>query len=114
MKNTRFFNSRKYNNKSHQCKQNHIHQSTGEASYCNELYLLQRAGEIKEYISQKRFDLFVNGEKITTHIVDFLVTNKEGKLEVHEYKGFATEAWKIKKKLFEAVIPEIPYIVIWG
>jgi len=39
------------------------------------------------------------------------VETKGGGFEFHEVKGYATDVWKIKKKLVEALYPEIPYIV---
>ncbi|MFA5659607.1 MAG: DUF1064 domain-containing protein [Oscillospiraceae bacterium] len=107
-----FRSNKKYGNKSCSCNQGHLHDSHGEAGYCNELALMQKAGEIKGYEIQRTFDLNVNGKKVCGHRVDFLVTNKEGKEEVHEFKGFATAEWNIKRKLFEAIYPEIEYIVI--
>jgi len=71
-----------------------------------------KAGEIKEIEQQKSFTFVVNGKTICRHIPDFLVTENDGSKAVHEYKGFADKVWPIKKKLFEALYPEIPYIVI--
>ena len=104
----------KYRNTSCICQRKHIHQSIGEAGYCNQLDLLERAGEIKSYKSQVVYRFKVRGKHITTHIVDFVVTTKEGKIEVHEFKGFATVLWRVKMKLFEACYPKIPYIVVRG
>ena len=94
------------------CHQGHLHDSRFEAGYCDDLHLLQRAGEIKGIKNQVTYDLKVNGRQICTHRVDFVVTNNAGIEEVHECKGFGTEVWRIKKKLFEACYPEINYIVI--
>ena len=93
------------------CRQGHSHDSCDEAEYCNKLELLCKAGHIKEYKQQVTYDLKVNGHKICGHRVDFLVTNPDDSIEVHEFKGFATQLWVLKKKLFEAVYPEIPYLV---
>jgi len=108
----KFFKHNKYKNKRCLCKQNHKHDSRAEARYCDMLALLKKAKEIKDYEIQKTFPLKFNGEKITSHRVDFLVTTKNGKQEVREYKGFATKEWKIKKRMFEVLYPDIPYIVI--
>ncbi len=108
----KFFRYNKYKNKSQSCRQGHIHQSIGEARYCDSLAVLEKAGAIKSYKSQQMFDLTVNGKRVTGHRVDFLVMTKEGKLEVHEVKGFPTDLWKIKMNLFEALYPDILYIVV--
>lgn len=108
----KFIRRVKYNNSSCTCNQGHLHDSRGEASYCNDLELLKKAGEIKGYENQVTFDLVVNGKTICEHRVDFLVTTNSGKKEVNEFKGFATDVWNLKRKLFEAVYPDIKYIVV--
>ena len=91
----------------------HQYDSKGEAGYAQDLDLMVKAGEIKSYERQVSFDLHgVNGGKVCVHRVDFLVLTNEGKQEVHEYKGFATAVWDLKRKLFEDEYPEIEYIVI--
>ena len=101
----------KYKAKSSKCFQNHYHPSKLEAGYCDQLRALEKAGEIDSYIREPRFDLIVNGQKICTHIPDFLVT-RDGVQEVHECKGYEHPTWNLKRKLFEALFPEIEYIVI--
>jgi hypothetical protein len=66
---------------------------------------------ITNITQQKRFELAVNGKHITTHVVDFLVC-QGGVVKVVEAKGFPTETWAIKHRLFEALYPGIPY-EIW-
>jgi hypothetical protein len=102
----------KYGNTSTRCAADHYHDSCLEAGYCDSLNMLKRAGEIRDYKSQVSYDLVVDGHKICSHIVDFVVTNKEGKEEIHETKGFATAEWRLKYNLFRACFPNIPYIVI--
>jgi hypothetical protein len=101
----------KYYNRFTKCLKGHTHASKGEANYCNELRLRELAGDIESYNTQITFDLKVNGIKICSHRVDFVI--KEGnKLIVEEFKGFETDVFKIKKKLFEAIYPKIEYKVI--
>lgn len=76
------------------------------------LAMLKKNGDIKEYVIQPRFDMIVNNEKICTHIPDFLVTRQDGTKEVHECKGYEHPTWNLKRKLFEALFPDIEYIVI--
>jgi hypothetical protein len=95
-----------------QCICGHIHDSRGEAAYCDILFAKKKAGEIKDYERQKMYDLKVNGVRICGHRVDFVVTHNDGHIEVEEYKGFLTEIWALKHKLFEAIYPKIPYRVI--
>jgi len=102
----------KYHNLSCRCRQGHGHDSRFEASYCNQLELLKRSREIKDYRCQIAFELRVGERLIATHYVDFLVTDINGNQEIHETKGPETEIWRLKKKLCEVLYPQIPYIVI--
>jgi hypothetical protein len=101
----------KYGNKKCRCISNHQHDSRGEVSYCDRLRYEKLAGEIRDYQVQKKYPLFVEGMRLCNHIVDFLVTEKDGTVAVHEYKGFATRDWRLKMKLFKTCYPDIPYRV---
>lgn len=102
----------KYNAKSQRCRLGHYHPSYGEAMYCLYLSGLKEHGDIKDFEYQKRYELRVNGKLIGHHKPDFTVTTKLDKQEVHEFKGFETTDWQLRHKIFEAIYPEIPYIVI--
>ena len=118
----------KYGNKKARCLSKHIHDSKFEASYCNRLLAMKQSGEISGYSIQVPYPLTVAGKLICTHIVDFVVIRFEpGHVvmpdksvqhgdfrvdEAHEVKGFATDVWKIKRRLFEAIYPAVKYIVI--
>ena len=104
----------KYGNKSCHCLADHWHASIKEADYCNQLYMMKKNGDIKDYEKEKDFDLCVNGIRICKIRPDFMVWDKDGTLSVHEVKSYPTMTpiWNLKRKLFEAVFPEIPYIVI--
>ena len=74
------------------------------------LKVLERAGEIKDLELQKVFELQPSFKKngITyrkiTYKADFCYFNiKEGKYIVEDVKGFKTEVYKLKKKIFEYV-----------
>ena len=94
------FNDRKYDSK-------------GEAGLAQELDLLLKAKQVSKIEPQKTYILYgKNGGRITTHRVDFLVTFPDGHEEAWEYKGFATDTWRIKRDLFVDNYPEIQYVVI--
>lgn len=101
----------KYRNKSCRCLSDHWHQSVLEADYCSELYLLKRGRKIRDYSIQYKIEVIVGDKHITNHFVDFRVVNNEGLPEFHEVKGYETEVWKIKRRLVEALYPNIPYVV---
>lgn len=102
----------KYKNKWTICGQGHNHQSKIEAEYCNRLFLYQKINEIQSYKNQIKIPIIVNEKLICNHIIDFEVVNKNGIKEWHEVKGFETKDFKIKRKLIEALYPEIEYIVV--
>lgn len=91
-----------------------VYHSMKEANYAAELDLLKRAKEIRDWEPQVRFDLVVNGLKICTIIPDFRVILADGTEEIHEVKSYGTmtEIWRLKRKLFEALYPDVIYKVI--
>ena len=107
------FRASKYDNKT--CTVDGItFHSRREADYYGQLKMEKRARPalIKDFERQVCFELRVNGELICKHYVDFLITKLDGSYEVREVKGFATDVWQLKRKLFEAIYPEIPYRVV--
>lgn len=106
-----YFRPKKYGNKT--CFVDGIRfDSRREADYYGQLKLEKKGKLILDFERQVQIDLVVNGKKICAHRVDFYVTLPGGLKEVREVKGYATAEWEIKRKLFEAIFPEIPYKVI--
>lgn len=68
---------------------------------------LEKTGQIKELKLQVKFELqpkfIINGKVIRpiTYIADFTYLDKDNKLVVVDTKGFRTEVYKLKKKMFE-------------
>lgn len=112
MKTNRYFNKSKYGSVRSKCALGHSHPSKLECGYCGQLQLLERVKEINSFEYQKSYELRVNGKLIGKHKPDFTVTTNEGKIEVHETKGMVTTDFMLRKNLFEAIYPEIPYIII--
>lgn len=76
--------------------------SKRELSRWNQLKLLQADGQISELQKQVPFILHgTNGEKICKYILDY-VYNENGNKIAEDCKGFKTEAYKLKRKLFIA------------
>ena len=71
--------------------------SKAEARRYNELKLMKQAGEIKGFGLQPSFLL---GKKIR-YRPDFIVCGKNGKVWVEDVKGMETQAFKLKKKLWD-------------
>lgn len=81
--------------------------SKGEAGYCEQLDWRIKAGEIQGYERQVKIELKVNGVLICNYYADFVVTDKHGAKEVHEYKGFLTKDFQLKWRLLQALKDEL-------
>ncbi len=82
--------------------------SIKEMKHYQLLEYLQRIGEIKELKLQVPYELIpkykINNKTVrkTTYIADFTyITTKDGKLHIVDTKGFKTDVYRLKKKLFE-------------
>lgn len=82
--------------------------SKKEAARYQELKLLERAGKIKDLVLQQEYELIPKFKKNnktyrkTSYKADFSYFDIEGnKYIVEDVKGFKTEIYKLKKKLFE-------------
>lgn len=71
--------------------------SQKEGDYYNELKLRLKAGEIKGFCRQAEFILAPN----LRYKADFIVFNNDGTAEIIDVKGFKTQVYKDKKKMFE-------------
>jgi hypothetical protein len=76
--------------------------SKKEAEYAKKLDILKKAKKIQDWDRQLRIPIVVNGVKICTYVMDFVVTTNEGKTQYIEVKGYETAVWKIKWKLLQA------------
>lgn len=68
-----------------------------EAKRYGQLKLLQAAGEIRWFTCQCPFHI---GPGIR-YVSDFLIVYADGRVVVEDVKGVETQAFKIKRKLFE-------------
>lgn len=82
--------------------------SKKEAEYYLDLKLLLKSGAIKnlelqkEYILQDSFKLNKKTRRKITYKPDFTyISTLDNKLHVIDVKGFKTDVYKLKKKLFE-------------
>lgn len=74
-----------------------------EAGVAQSLELLKKAGEIRDFQEQVKIPLVVNGYHICNYYIDFVIQHNDGTTEYREAKGFATDVWKLKWKIFEAL-----------
>jgi hypothetical protein len=96
----------KYNAKSQEYN-GEKYDSKGEAGYAQELDWRIKAGELLSYERQVKIPLKVNGVLICNYYADFMVTDKYGALQLHEYKGMILPLFQLKWKLLQALKEEI-------
>ncbi len=87
--------------------------SKAEAKRYAELLLMQRAGKIHELERQKPFELQPSFKKhgktvrAISYEAEFVYADEHGNTIVEDTKGVRTEAYKIKRKLFEYKYPDL-------
>ena len=90
----------------------HTFDSKAEARRYEQLSLLEKAGVIKNLRLQPEYELiprFKKGNRTfrkTVYIADFEYV-EDGRKIVEDVKGFATDVYKLKKKLFEYRYPDL-------
>ena len=96
-----------------------IFDSQLEANRYFQLKLLERAGEIQDLYRQYVFELQPKYKKRNktimpiNYIADFVYYDvKKGKIIIEDTKGFKTEVYKLKKKMFEYKYPALEIIEI--
>lgn len=103
----------KYRAQRTECAGGHSHPSKAEARRCDQLRLLERAGEIMRLEREVPYDFIVNGTKVFTYRADFRYFTDLGCV-VEDVKGFATPVYKLKKKLLEAQYPGLKIVEVRG
>ncbi len=86
------------------CAHGHVHDSKIEARRCNDLHLLERAGEISHLEQQPAYACVVNGKLICTYKADFRYFTDDRRV-VEDVKGFTTPVFSLKRKIVEALNP---------
>ena len=89
--------------------------SKRESQYAMQLDALKKArgaDRVKTWIGQPRFPMVVNGVKICTYVADFLVKYADGRVIVVDVKGVETSVFRLKQKLYAALYPEGPPLVV--
>jgi hypothetical protein len=85
---------------------NYNYDSKLEANFAASLDTLKRAGKIADWQKQKTIKLYAYDRFICAYRIDFVVEHLDGTLEYLEVKGYPTQVWKFKWKLFEAQLAE--------
>ena len=85
---------------------NILFDSKKEANYYTKLKILRDAGKIsglrlqEKFILQPSFKLNGKTYRAITYVADFVYKDSQGQVHVVDTKGYRTEVYKIKKKLF--------------
>lgn len=89
-----------------------LYHSKAEKEYAQQLTLQVKAGAIHEWRRQVPYPIKVNGKKVCSLFVDFEVYHNDGSLEAIEVKGWESELYRLKAKLFAACYPKVKYTVV--
>lgn len=101
-----FRKKKKYHNDSREYN-GRFYDSKLEAKVAEDIDWRIRSGEIKEVFPQFKISLDVNGKHITNYYCDFKVIMKDDSIQFWEAKGMATDTFRLKWKLLEALLPEV-------
>ena len=89
-----------------------FYDSKFEAYFGIELEQKLKRGEIKGFDPHLRIPLIVNGYIVCDYYIDFVVYHNDGTVEYIECKGYPTDVWKLKWRLFCALYEDNPSIKI--
>jgi hypothetical protein len=104
----------KFGAKRSHCSAGHEHASKREASRCNDLRILERAGEITHLEQQPAFWFVINGEQVkhgngrrVGYTADFSYFERDA-FVVEDAKGaYRDDAWTLRKAIFKALFPSV-------
>lgn len=89
-----------------------LYASKAEVNYARLLDIRKQACDIADWGRQYAFQLVVNGVRVGRFTVDFIVIHRQGPREYVEVKGFKTETYKFRLKVFKALNPNVWLTVI--
>lgn len=99
----------KYRAKKTTCRQRHTHASKREAARCDELTLLERAGEISGLAHQLVFPIIINGKpvkmrngQVARYTADFIYFEGQRRV-VEEVKGYVVRDYPLRRAIIEAL-----------
>lgn len=84
-----------------------VFDSKREMEVYQQYSFLLRSNKLKSIERQVRYPLRVAGVLVATYVADLRLTWIGGLVEIVEVKGFETAMWKLKRKLFEALYPDV-------
>ena len=94
-----------------QCGAGHTHDSKREAMRCNELHILQAAGEITDLTIHPQYWFVINGRQLkhpngrrVGYKSDFEYI-ENGMLVTEDVKGVIVRDWPLRRAVFKALFP---------
>lgn len=101
-----YFKANKYGAKRTTANDGIKRDSKFEASVADELYLRKKAGDIKDYDSQFKvemwaYDKYGKPAMKVNHKIDFRIHHNDGSYELLEAKGVETADYKMRRKWLE-------------
>ena len=94
-----------------QCGAGHTHDSKREAVRCNELHILQAAGEITDLTIHPQYWFVINGRQLkhpngrrVGYKSDFEYI-ENGMLVTEDVKGVVVRDWPLRRAVFKALFP---------
>jgi hypothetical protein len=94
-----------------QCGAGHTHDSKREAIRCNELHILQVAGEITDLMIHPQYWFVINGRQLkhpngrrVGYKSDFEYI-ENGMLVTEDVKGVIVRDWPLRRAVFKALFP---------
>jgi hypothetical protein len=107
--------SPKYRNVREICLSDHKHRSKLEAATCNELLFRKKAGDIEDYVVEKKIPIYADPPEnkifLWNYYLDFFVS-KWGKFEAVEAKGMMLGNFKKTWALLQKMHPEWDYTLV--
>jgi len=89
-----------------------FYDSKFEATFGIKLEQKLKRKEIKGFDPHLRIPLIVNGYTVCDYYIDFAVYHNDDVVEYIECKGYPTDVWKLKWKLFCALYEDNPNVKI--
>lgn len=81
--------------------------------WCLKLHELEKEGKITLLVREPKIVLKINNIKICDHYPDFMYFDQRiNKRVILDVKGLQLREWKNKKKMVEAMWPDIEYTVV--
>ena len=111
MRTVNFSKYNKYNAKKSSYRGRSYHSGL-ERAYAEKLDWLKKAGEIESWTPQFKLSLDLNGVHIANYFMDFAVYYKDGRIEMHEVKGYETDLWRMKWRLAKAIYQDYNFVLI--